>query len=143
MALGDKIKKANKTARTSTPIANENPLVVIPFKEWFKQSGFKRVAPLMNENVNGFPFITFLTNEVDENGRAVAENIYITKASAEKHPDVFYKDAEINLDLLKELSAVQVMTTTLGDENVLVWRLAVAGEGTYLDLDEMFSDDED
>ena len=59
-------------------VQKQDALVVSSIKEFVKHKSFVDVAPTVRNNINGYPFITFID---DKN---VAENIYFSKAASEK-----------------------------------------------------------
>ena len=59
-------------------VQNQNKLVVESIKDFATKNNYASVAPTVRVNTNGYPFITFFTEA------NVAENIYFSKAAAEK-----------------------------------------------------------
>ena len=51
-------------------------LKVTPVKDFCKSKGFVEIVPVIRENNNGYPFITFITKG------NVAENVYFSKTSS-------------------------------------------------------------
>ena len=51
-------------------------LKITPIKDFVASKGFATIVPVIRENANGYPFITFI------DAKNVAENIYFSKTSS-------------------------------------------------------------
>jgi hypothetical protein len=92
--------------------------------QFLKTTGLNRYFPTIRKNINGYPFVTFLTDGVKNS----AENIYFSKTTA--------KDVDAGDDVyeaIKDLKVVQLSAADENGEEVLIWKIcsATEGEGAY------------
>jgi hypothetical protein len=79
--------KTNGAATTKKGAKQEevtaNIVASMSMKEFAKEYGIIKVSPV-RINVNGYPFVTFLQETKGDDGKNLAENVYFSKAAAEK-----------------------------------------------------------
>lgn len=88
-------KTNRRTQATATEITND--LKVITVKEFIQENNFVEVNNEVNENTNGYPFVTF----IDADNKA--ENVYFSIEESQNHQkgdpisvvDGFFKDLQI------------------------------------------------
>jgi hypothetical protein len=92
--------------------------------EFVKVTGLDRFFPVIRKNTNGYPFVTFLKNGVQNS----AQNIYFSKTTA--------NDVEAGADVVESIKDLRMVQLSAADENgeeVLIWKICSAneGEGSY------------
>ena len=114
----------------STNIANTeitNPTTItktLSIKDFCTEKGFVEIKPLINKNVNGYPFITFIT------GGNVAENVYFSKNAAKIVPT----DNKISKELFSKL-IVTFLVNEDGEERI---KLSLKNETNRVSIDSFF-----
>lgn len=61
-------------------------MLVLTIKEFIAQKGFTSIVPVVRENINKYPYLTFITKDNE------AENIYFSKQSPVAVGQVVDKD---------------------------------------------------
>jgi hypothetical protein len=77
---------------------------VLSISEFAKQQGIVGVNPIVKLNVNGYPFITFLTGERDSEGKAIVQNVWFSKEASSRVAE--------GVDISAELKNMSVVETT-------------------------------
>ena len=114
----------------STNIANTeitNPTTItktLSLKDFCTEKGFVEIKPLIGKNVNGYPFITFIT------GSNAAENVYFSKNAAEIVP----VDNKISKELFSKLM-VTFLVNEDGEERI---KLSLKNETNRVSIDSFF-----
>ena len=91
--------------------------------EFSKSQGFTQVLKLVDENLNGYPFITFMT------GDNKAHNIYFSKKASEHRA----KGEVVTASMLKE-HRIAIVKNSAGEERI---KLCGQGESLRLDLSDL------
>lgn len=91
--------------------------------EFCKSQGFTQINKLVDENVNGYPFITFIT------GDNKAENVYFSKKASSHRA----KGEVVTASMLKE-HRIAIVKNSAGEERI---KLCGAGESLRLDLSDL------
>ncbi len=88
-------------------------------REFAHANGITTISNVRLSKENGYPFVTFLTNKKDAEGKTVAINLFIAKSQADR----FEEGDEISDDLCKQMVVVET-TNAQGESRQ---KLAVSG----------------
>jgi hypothetical protein len=97
-------------------------------KSFCKKMGFTAFNKTVNTNVNGYPFITFLSN-VD--GKNIAQNVYFSKRASE----LVDEGSAVDRSLFEQLQAREIVYT---DGRAPQWKLcSLNGDSAYASVDDL------
>jgi hypothetical protein len=91
------------------------------FKQWCSQEGVTAIAPAVSINVNGYPFLTVLRNDV-------AENVYFSINASEE-----VDAGTVTSSIAGKLYITEVLNAQGESRTKLTF-----SAGKYLSLDEIF-----
>lgn len=110
---------------------------VFTVPEFCKEQGFVSVNPNLRHNMaHGYPFLTFLTDKKDENGRTIAENIYFSKNEA---AFVGEKPRRLDDEYLKSLKVIETERVDEESGEVIIRYKLSRNESNYVSIADIWS----
>lgn len=97
----------------------------LSIQEFAQAGGFVQIAKNVRTNVNGYPFLTFITKD------NVAENIYFSKAMSKK----ISGDETVDKELITRLGLVIVEATNAEGEI----RMKLSGNSERVSIADLFA----
>jgi hypothetical protein len=102
-------------------------LTSVSVQDFMKSNNYSNVVPMIRENSNGYPYITFIKNV---EGKNVGENIYFSKKGS-----AIVTSGEVISKGFFNPFKVATVTNAAGESRV---KLITQGESTWLSVDDLF-----
>ena len=100
---------------------------MLTIREFCQKMGFTAFSRNVSVNVNGYPFITFLSRVGD---KSVAQNVYFSKRAAE----LVDEGSAVDRSLFDQLNAREIEYT---DGRPSQWKLCSLNGDRYASVDEL------